>query len=297
MRSSPSHCALRQLALLATLLVAACNSYDADLLGSAPTVSANRSECRGRTEICNNRDDDCDGIIDEGASPSCSLDHARSHCSAGTCVLDACDEGYLSCDDDSANGCEHELAACGGCDAQCDASMPRDSEPPRVDAGKISEAVTDADADAGVGERDNDAGSEQPCTPERCDGVDNDCDGRTDEGLLCNCTASAPTGQGPECDRCACERCSAPLAQCLTSGSADWDTSCGALMRCVGKNTLDGKCSEDADCGSACGSEWVGAGWRPNRACNANDISTACAAFVQIQETCYQTKCDKACKH
>jgi hypothetical protein len=164
-----------------------------------------------------------------------------------------------------------------------------------MDAGRTGNA-DDFDAGASAGELETDAGSES-CGAERCDGKDNDCDGRTDEGAMCGCTDMAPTGQGAECDRCACERCGSALDHCLASGNAEWDASCGALSRCVGKNTLEGRCTDDADCGSTCASQWYAAGWRPNRSCDANDISTACAAFVSMQETCYQTKCDKACKH
>ena len=296
MRYLLSHSALRSCALLATLVVAACNSYDDSLL-SAPTLSMSRHECMDRKEACNGLDDDCDGIIDEDASAACNLDHARTHCAAGTCVLDACDEGFLSCDGAADNGCEHELAACGGCDKECNAvGVPHAGEPApavRMDAEAPSQPD---DADAGAGAGDDDAGTAQ-CSEERCDGVDNDCDGRTDEGGMCGCAAGAPTGLGEECDRCACQRCGSALNHCLVSGNAEWDTSCRALMQCVGKSTLEGRCTEDADCGSACASQWYGAGWRPNRSCDLEALSMACVAFVMIQETCYQTKCDKACKH
>lgn len=74
-------------------------------------------------ERCNGVDDDCDGQIDEddGATALCS-GHATAACVAGSCVISACDEGWVNCDDDGANGCETQLgttAHCLACDDAC----------------------------------------------------------------------------------------------------------------------------------------------------------------------------------
>jgi hypothetical protein len=91
-------------------------------------------------ELCNGFDDNCDGIVDEGCTPPCTVDAecddgnvcTADKCDAGTCVSVAiagcctanaeCDDGNV-CTDDSclANACAH--AAVPNCcliDADCD---------------------------------------------------------------------------------------------------------------------------------------------------------------------------------
>jgi hypothetical protein len=277
------------LLLCAALALAACRAYDATLL-DAPRPSASRSACAERSELCNGLDDDCDGIIDEEASASCDLPHARSHCKGGKCALDGCDDGHLSCDDTSDNGCEHDLAACGGgCDHACSSQRLGGAGHAALDPGSSELGRAEVDA----GEPDHDAGA---CSREACNGADDDCDGKVDEDVAC-CLAAAPTGQGGDCDRCACERCSGALDRCLHGPSPDWSTSCGSLLRCFGTATVDGRCgADDPDCAVACGAQWLAAGWRPNRDCNPDELGVACGAFVLIRQTCYQTRCDKVCK-
>lgn len=101
-------------AVLAWLLFAACHAYDADLLApptAHETVSPSE-ECRS-VDICNGQDDDCDGIIDEDASETCSSQHARERCVFGACELLACDYGYVDCDGDADNGCERLITNAG----------------------------------------------------------------------------------------------------------------------------------------------------------------------------------------
>jgi len=292
------HTVSKRILVSALLALAACKAYDTTLLDK-PRVSESRRACSDHSEQCNGVDDDCDGIIDEGASAACSLPRARSRCQAGTCVLDRCDEGFLSCDGVADNGCEHDVAACGACEGTCDkpAHAGEPAPPAVASAGRGALAADGgySNDDAGADPREEDAG-QSPCSPERCDGRDNDCDERSDEGGVC-CVARAPTGQGEACDRCVCEHCSSALDHCLATGNAEWDASCGALMRCWGTNTVAGSCSEDDDCGTACASAWVGAGWRPNRECSPDNLSWACGAFELVRATCYQTKCAMACKH
>ena len=74
-------------------------------------------------EICNGKDDDCDGKIDEPYAPGlCVLSHARSACDRGKCRLVECVKGYGDCDGRTDNGCETSLDTldnCGGCSTRC----------------------------------------------------------------------------------------------------------------------------------------------------------------------------------
>ncbi len=157
----------------------------------------------GAPESCNRADDDCDGATDEpdavdapvwyadadgdgrgdGAAPAVSCDAPPGH------VADAAD-----CDDTDASVSPDALEFCDGRDDDCDGAA---DEPEAEDAqtfhgdsdgdgfgdpaaarracAQPAAHVTDAsdcdDADASV----------SPVATERCDGIDNDCDGLTDD--------------------------------------------------------------------------------------------------------------------
>ncbi len=70
-------------------------------------------------EVCDGKDNDCDGSTDEGeAADSCDLPHAVSECADGECAIAECRDLFGDCDDDESNGCEtsfSEETDCGGC--------------------------------------------------------------------------------------------------------------------------------------------------------------------------------------
>ncbi len=58
-------------------------------------------------ELCNNADDNCNGIVDENANAGCPLvANASSKCSAGTCVIVQCSSGYYNLNASYSDGCE-----------------------------------------------------------------------------------------------------------------------------------------------------------------------------------------------
>jgi hypothetical protein len=102
-------------------------------------------ECLPEEEVCDGRDNDCDGEVDEGFDKTlpescgelcvvCEYPNAVARCVDGRCAMGPCEEGWHDLDGRTTNGCEYA------------------------------------------------------CTPtgeEVCDGRDNDCDGAIDEGLVC----------------------------------------------------------------------------------------------------------------
>ncbi len=85
-------------------------------------------------ELCNERDDDCDGTIDEGFDltsddancGACGVDCTRLPNATGTCVASSCQVSACAAGFDDCNaepGCETEInanpAACGGCGNAC----------------------------------------------------------------------------------------------------------------------------------------------------------------------------------
>lgn len=90
-------------------------------------------ECVPDREVCNERDDDCDGLTDEdfdlrvdplhcgGCDRACPSEGGAAGCQGGACSL-VCDLGRADCDGDLSNGCEADLSdasTCGDCDTAC----------------------------------------------------------------------------------------------------------------------------------------------------------------------------------
>ena len=113
-------------------------------------------------EICDGRDNDCNGKTDDGfdlqtslehcgtCGRKCEFPHAAAICAAGSCQMRACVEGFLDIDVNPRNGCEYPCVPsnngkeiCDGQDNNCD--------------GQVDES------DARVG---------QPCWPENMMGCD-----------------------------------------------------------------------------------------------------------------------------
>jgi len=142
----------------------------------------------GAVELCNQRDDDCDGEIDEGAVPI-------------ELFPDEDGDGFYSANElasgDSVMGCVPTpgYASEGG---DCDADNPN-AHPEGVE---VCDVFTDEDCNGRVDDRvrplcgvgwcirESFSCDEADCTPGRpsteiCNFIDDDCDGVVDEGELC----------------------------------------------------------------------------------------------------------------
>ncbi len=136
-------------------------------------------------EVCNGRDDDCDGVADDGVAP-CG-DPAACACAPGgpgpsAEVCNAVDDDCNDMVDDGLVGCA--CAACGVAFAEACNQVDDDCN------GLIDDGLPAC-----------------PCAPggpgasaEVCNGIDDDCDGVVDDGLTaCAC---APGGPGPSAEVC-----------------------------------------------------------------------------------------------
>jgi alpha-tubulin suppressor-like RCC1 family protein len=83
----------------------------------------NATRFPGNPELCDLVDNDCDAMVDDGASSACGVSHGTGSCGAGRCTISSCDAGYADCDARFDSGCEVDTARtathCGGCGMRC----------------------------------------------------------------------------------------------------------------------------------------------------------------------------------
>ncbi|MCB9746285.1 MAG: FG-GAP repeat protein [Alphaproteobacteria bacterium] len=160
-----------------------CDDFDETVFPDAP-------------ELCDEQDNDCDGEIDEGVIPRYFADADLDGRGDPETFIDQCaqPEGWVEndfdCDDSDGTVYPAAEELCDLVDNDCDA---------RVDEGSFS-VFADADGDgygdptteeAGCalesglvdvgGDCDDGDASVSPAADERCDGIDNNCDGEVDE--------------------------------------------------------------------------------------------------------------------
>jgi len=199
----------------------------------------------GRAEVCNDIDDDCDFFVDEEnvcapCNPSCTPGEVL--CNGSEIIF---------CDDSS------------GC--------PRLGDPVPCPAGEACrdgacvEVCVDADndgyaVDCPTQDREDcdDARSDvYPGAEERCDGLDNNCDTRTDENFVC----------GIECE----DECTGGTSVCTPGGGGRIDCIVGpdgcarqtGVIPCTGGSCVAGACVDEPVCvdldgdgaGPGCGSD------------------------------------------
>jgi hypothetical protein len=218
-------------------------------------------------EICDNKDNDCDGAVDEGLFRQCGDDTG------------ACEFGTQQCAVGVWGACQGEIGpsaeVCDGVDNDCDGTV--DEELSRTCSNNIGECRQGTQTCVS-GSWGSCVGGVMP-VPETCDGLDNNCDGTADEG--CACVDGTTRDCGSDIGECAFG------TQTCVSGA--WDVCVGAVNPVV--ETCDNK---DNDCDGLtdeglfqqCGSSGTGACHYGTSACAAGEWG-ACQGNVEpVQEVC-----------
>ena len=125
----------------------------------------------GSLEVCDGRDNDCDGLADEGLSTDADGD---GHTAPGSCSGTADD-----CNDQNPLINASAVEVCDGIDNDCDGST---DEGLSIDADGDGH-TTPGSCSGTADDCDDMDPSNFPGSLEVCDGQDNDCDGLADEGL------------------------------------------------------------------------------------------------------------------
>ena len=231
-----------------------------------------------QAEVCDGKDNDCDGQTDEDLAPLT--------CGKGNCFVsvDACTNGKPQTCTPKAPGKE----TCNSQDDDCDGQIDEDGVCGVCKAGETRPCYTGAQATKGVGickagtQACNNGSWEQNCKGEvipkveTCNGKDDNCDGQVDESLSRNCYSGAAGTAGLGLCRSGIQNCN----------NGKWGVCIGEVKPtteiCDSKdNDCDGSTDEDLGT-NKCGK---GICERSVKAC-IQGIPQTCVEGTPLQEIC-----------
>jgi hypothetical protein len=264
--------------------------------------SGDDASCTPSEEVCNGRDDDCDGIADNNGSAALT----RTCDANGVSGTQKCEVAKWS---ECQANCSPSPETCNGKDDDCNGKIDDglDGSPLQVDCGTA----------CGPGTAVCVNGTPTNCTApqvqkEICDGIDNNCNGSVDEDFLCAVNETEPCGS----DVGACEygtRKCGPLCE--------WGSCTGGTVSktevCDGYNDEDCDGTVDNGCGctdgtkkdccggtqiTCAGGTWPACPTPPAETCN--DLDDDCngkvddnlpvTPFMLEEDVTKQDKCDLA---
>lgn len=214
------------------------------------------------TEICDNIDNDCDGVIDDGIPVGAPCGTDVGECSPG---VNICRDGMLICD----GAFEGSMELCNNLDDDCDSNIDEGiaSEECGMTEGLCMPGMTQCIGGVTV------CSGEVPPGIERCDCSDNDCDGSIDEGGDSLC------GAGTRCLDCQC------AGPCMASEVAPCAVGRVAVTRdgmcyCIAETCDPAVCAGETvtvDDEVRCGPDAAGV---TTCVCKENECTFACADVI-----------------
>jgi hypothetical protein len=249
-------------------------------------------------EVCNGQDDDCNGQADDIAGRSCEVAIGQRCKLEGTFV---CRGGAPSCELVAAVGTE----SCNGLDDDCDGSTDEGMSStacfPEEDSGCHGDSASGFDClgvcEAGrvscTDEASTCAGAVVPA-PEACTesgaSLDEDCDGRLDEGCSCSegTTRACYTGPAATIDRGPCRAGTQTCVNGAWSGCVQQILP--QLESCANPGSdddCDGMVDDVADLGRACIDDTkLGACRNGTLQCRSGVVMPVCVGTGPARELC-----------
>jgi Cys-rich repeat protein len=140
--------------------------------------------CAGGLACC---DGTCTDLLSDPAScgacdDACEVPNATALCDVGFCVQGACDADWADCNGGTSDGCEHDVVSGGPC--LCvpgETQSCYEGEPATLDVGTCAAGAQMCDGSGLAWEACE--GQILPVLEVCGDGLDNDCDGSTDENV------------------------------------------------------------------------------------------------------------------